>query len=88
MTKQTKVEVVTKIQQARTLFQEVYAADYKLTEGVKSLRQEFLKRAQEEIGMTPSGAATYHQNLSNEAKGEKLYKYSATKKVEAEAKAS
>lgn len=71
-----------KMELARPIFKEIYAAGYKLSEGCKSQRAEFIKRAQAEIGMTAKGAATYFQNLSNEAKGESLYKYNTTKKAD------
>jgi hypothetical protein len=70
-----------KMDLARPIFNEIYAPGYKLSEGVKSQRAEFIKRAQAEIGMTANGAATYFQNLSNQAKGDPLYKYNGKKKA-------
>lgn len=75
--------VLTKMDHARKLFAEVYSQGYKFkVEGSKSQRNEFVKRAIAEFGMTKNGAATYFQNLSNEAKGEKLYKYTSKKKAD------
>lgn len=74
---------MTKMDHSRKLFAEIYAPGYKLkAEGAKSQRSEFVKRAIAEFGATKNGAATYFQNLSNEAKGQPLYKYTSKKKVE------
>lgn len=75
---------MTKMEHARVLFNEIYAPGYKFkVEGSKSQRNEFVKRAIAEFAMTKNGAATYFQNLSNEAKGEKLYKYGSKKTTKA-----
>lgn len=77
----TEAAPMTKMDHSRILFAEIYAPGYKLKmEGAKSQRSEFVKRAMAEFGATKNGAATYFQNLSNEAKGQPLYKYSAKKK--------
>lgn len=69
-----------KMEHARELWAEIYTPGYKFKiEGAKSHRNEFIKRAIKEFGMTQNGAATYFQNLSNEAKGEPVYKYNKTK---------
>ena len=44
---------------------------------VVASRKEFIEKAIE-AGLTKHGAATYYQNLKNEAKGESLYKYNKT----------
>lgn len=67
-----------KMELSRPIFNEVTASDFVLPEG-KTARAEFIRRAQEEAGCTPAGAATYWQNLSNEAKGGKLYSRPAKK---------
>ena len=73
--------VVSKMTLARTIFQEIFAKGYKLPEG-KTQRAHFIVRAVEEIPMSQHGAATYYQNLSNEANGQKTYKYNKpTKKA-------
>lgn len=75
---------LTKMDHSRKLFAEIYQPGYKLKmEGAKSQRSEFVKRAIAEFGATKNGAATYFQNLSNEAKGQPLYKYGAKKKTTA-----
>lgn len=72
---------LTKMDHSRKLFAEIYTPGYKLKmEGAKSQRGEFVKRAIAEFGATKNGAATYFQNLSNEAKGQPLYKYTPKKK--------
>ena len=72
---------MTKMDHSRILFAEIYAPGYKLKmEGAKSQRSEFVQRAMAEFGATKNGAATYFQNLSNEAKGQPLYKYTPKKK--------
>lgn len=72
---------MTKMDHSRILFAEIYAPGYKFkVEGSKSQRNEFVKRAIAEFGATKNGAATYFQNLSNEAKGQPLYKYTSSKK--------
>lgn len=71
---------MTKMDHARKLWKEIYTPGYVFKiEGAKSQRNEFIKRAIKEFGMTQNGAATYFQNLSNEAKGEPVYKYNKTK---------
>lgn len=76
---------MTKMDHSRILFAEIYAPGYKLKmEGAKSQRSEFVKRAMAEFGATKNGAATYFQNLSNEAKGQPLYKYTPKKKTKAD----
>ena len=44
---------------------------------VVNSRKEFIEKAIE-AGLTKHGAATYYQNIKNEAKGESLYKYNKT----------
>ena len=46
-------------------------------------RKEFIEQAAIE-GMSKHCAATYYQNLKNEAKGESLYKYNKTAKSNVE----
>lgn len=78
-------EPMTKMDHSRILFKEIYAPGYKLKmEGAKSQRSEFVKRAMAEFGATKAGAATYFQNLSNEAKGQPLYKYTSSKNKKAD----
>lgn len=73
---------MSKMDHSRILFAEIYAPGYKLRmEGAKSQRSEFVKRAMAEFAATKNGAATYFQNLSNEAKGQPLYKYTPKKKA-------
>lgn len=73
---------MSKMDHSRILFAEIYAPGYKLKmEGAKSQRSEFVKRAMAEFAATKNGAATYFQNLSNEAKGQPLYKYTPKKKA-------
>jgi len=57
----------------KALYAEVFAPGYDL--GGKSQRAVFIKRAQEEKGMTKNGANTYYQNISNATRGKGLYKY-------------
>ena len=62
------------VEVCRELFAEVSAEGYVMRiEGAKSLRGEFIQRAITECGMTKNGAATYYQNLKNEAAGKPLY---------------
>lgn len=62
------------VEVCRELFAEVSAEGYTMKiEGAKSLRGEFIQRAITECGMTKNGAATYYQNLKNEAAGKPLY---------------
>lgn len=75
------IKAPSKMDLVRPIFEEIYTEGYKLSEGCKSQRAEFIKRAQEEASMTKNGAATYFQNLSNQAKGQALYKYNVAKKV-------
>lgn len=73
---------MTKMDHSRILFKEIYTAGYKFKIATaKSQRSEFIGRAMNEFGATKAGAATYFQNLSNLAKGEPLYKYTAKKKT-------
>ncbi|MNB96523.1 hypothetical protein D3C75_437240 [compost metagenome] len=77
---QAPAKALTKMDHARVLFAEIYTAGYKFRiPNAKSQRNEFIKRAINEFGMTQAGAATYFQNLTNEAKGEPVYKYNKTK---------
>lgn len=69
--------------QAKELYAEVFSKGYDLNG--QSQRQNFIARSQAEIGLTPAGANTYFQNISNEAKGEGLYKYNRTPKKSDEA---
>lgn len=82
-TTNTETKAPTKAQLAHVIFKEIYAKGYKLSEGCKSQRAEFIKRAQAEAGLTKHGAATYFQNFTNEAKGEGRYKYGTKKSAEA-----
>lgn len=90
MTKQATTNVAveqkqpSKMELARDLFAEVFAKGYNL-DG-KSQRQVFITRAINEIGLSKAGANTYFQNLSNESRGEPLYKYNKyeSKKPEAD----
>lgn len=78
---QEQAKAPSKMDHARKLFAEIYTAGYKFKiPGAKSQRNEFIKRAIAEFGMTQAGAATYFQNLTNEAKGEPVYKYNKGKK--------
>lgn len=73
---------MSKMDHSRILFKEIYTAGYKFKIATaKSQRSEFIGRAMNEFGATKAGAATYFQNLSNLAKGEPLYKYTAKKKT-------
>ena len=47
-------------------------------------RKEFIEMAIVEAELSKHGAATYYQNLKNEAKGESLYKYNKTAKSNVE----
>lgn len=78
----TEAKAPTKMDLARPLFNEIYAKGYKLSEGCKSQRAEFIKRGQAELGLTKNGAATYFQNLTNESRGEPTYKYGSKKKAD------
>lgn len=71
----------TKMDLARPLFAEIYKQGYKLSEGCKSQRSEFIKRGMAELGLTKNGAATYFQNLTNESRGEGVYKYAKKRDV-------
>lgn len=62
-----------KMELSRPLFNEIHAEGYVLREGSKSARSEFVTRAQDELGLTKAGAATYYQNLTNEKAGKPLY---------------
>ena len=74
MTNSNTTPVVSKMTLARTIYQEIFARGYKLPEG-KTQRAHFIARAIVEVPMSQHGAATYYQNLSNEANGQKTYKY-------------
>lgn len=68
------VKIPSGVSQARVLFAEVNAPGYQIkTEGAKSIRGDFIARAQVECGLTKNGASTYFQNLKNEAAGKPLY---------------
>lgn len=69
---------VNKMVEARKIFKEIFARGYKLPEG-KTQRAHFIARAVAEIPMSQHGAATYYQNLSNEAGGQSTYKYNRSK---------
>lgn len=74
----------TKMDHARALFAEIYTEGYKFKmPNAKSHRNEFIKRAIAEFDMTQAGAATYFQNLTNEANGEPVYKYNKGSKKKA-----
>lgn len=78
-TNAAEVKEPTKMDLVRPIFKEIYSQGYKLSEGCKSQRAEFIKRSIAEAGMTKNGAATYFQNLTNEARGEPTYKYGKKK---------
>lgn len=80
---QVEAKPESKMSRARTLLAEIRAVD--APEG-SSHRKEFIRRAQEEIGLTQSGTITYYNNLNNEAKGLPLYKHTR-KAAKAEPKA-
>lgn len=80
MTEATKK--VTKMDQARGLFKEIFARGYDLKG--KSQRSTFIDRAMAEQGLSKHCAGTYYQNLTNEANGKPLYKYNKTKPKKAE----
>lgn len=65
---------VNKMAVARVIFGEIFTRGYKLPEG-KTQRAHFIARAVAEIPMSQHGAATYYQNLTNEAGGKGTYKY-------------
>lgn len=65
--------VVTKIALAQVLFAEITKAGYDLKGGTQ--RAEFIARGIAEHSFSPALAATYYQNLSNQANGGELYKY-------------
>lgn len=62
----------TKADLARPIFAELTKVGAELPEG-KTARAEFIRRAQEEAGLTAKGAATYWQNLTKAARGEPMY---------------
>lgn len=70
---------VTKMEQAKKLYAEIFTPGYKLKEGTTSQRSEFIRRAIDEFQMTKAGAGTYYQNLSNKDRGQDLYKYNKKK---------
>lgn len=74
---------VSKMSQARVIFDQVFTRGYNLNG--KTQRSVFIERCMNEIGMTKNGASTYYQNISNQVnKGMKLYAYnkpSSKKKV-------
>lgn len=70
---------MSKMTEARKIFTEIFTRGYKLPEG-KTQRAHFIARAVAEIPMTQHGAATYYQNLSNEANGQSTYKYNKPSK--------
>lgn len=70
----TSIKAVTKIERAREVFKRVHDAKFEVPEG-SSIRAEFLKICTSDLKMTDSGASTYWQNLSTEAKGGDLYKH-------------
>lgn len=70
----TSITAVKKIDRAREIFQRVTGAKFQAPEG-SSPRAEFIKSCIADLGMTDSGASTYWQNLSTEAKGGPLYKH-------------
>lgn len=53
----------TKLQAATELYNTIIAAADENTK----IRREFMKRAQEEIGLTKNGASTYFQNIKKKA---------------------
>lgn len=72
---------VSKMSQARVIFDQVFTRGYDLNG--KTQRSVFIERCMNEIGMTKNGASTYYQNISNQVnKGMKLYAYNkpSTKK--------
>ena len=77
----TAEKAPSKMQKARALYEKVFGPGFDLNG--KSQRARFIELAQTEIGLTKAGANTYFQNLSNAARGDKLYKYNTTKKASA-----
>ena len=77
---------VNKMSIAKRLFEQVHARGADLNG--KGQRGRFIELAMAE-GLSKHCAGTYFQNLSNEARGQKRYKYNkpATKKAVAEAEA-
>lgn len=61
----------TKMAKCRGLLNEIKADAANLVD--TSVRQEFIKRAISEIGMSKAGAITYYNNLNREAQGKPLY---------------
>lgn len=70
----TSITAVKKIDRAREIFARVSDTKYVAPEG-SSPRAEFIKSCIADLSMTDSGASTYWQNLSTEAKGGPLYKH-------------
>lgn len=69
-----EVKTTSKMTVAREIFNEIFTRGYKLPGGMTQ-RAHFIKRAIVEIPMSQHGAATYYQNLTNEAGGKGTYKY-------------
>lgn len=74
-----EVKAPSKMEAARVIFKQIFTRGYKLPEG-KTQRAHFIQRAMNEIPMSQHGAATYYQNLSNEANGQSTYKYNKPSK--------
>lgn len=70
----TAITAVKKIDRAREIFKRIHDPKFMAPEG-SSPRAEFIKSCIADLGMTDSGASTYWQNLSTEAKGGPLYKH-------------
>lgn len=74
----------TKMDLAKTLYAELTAETAVIPEG-SSIRKEFIRRGQDEIGLTRAGAITYYNNLQTHARGGSLYVKPKSKKTVAEA---
>ncbi len=74
----TEVKAPSKMMLASELYDKVFGKGFDLAG--KSQRARFIELAQSEIGLTKAGANTYFQNLSNKARGDKLYKYNTSPK--------
>ncbi len=73
----TEIKKVTKMSLAKVLFKQIFTPGYDLKG--KTQRAEFIDRGIAEHQFTKHGAGTYFQNLTNEAKGQPLYKYNKAK---------
>lgn len=64
---------ISKVAASRVIFKEIFERGYQLNG--RSQRAVFIERSMAELSVSRYCAATYFQNLSNEAAGKPLYKY-------------